>query len=286
MRALLSAPGAFFLLLGRAANELRHFARLPHGGRLAAGTLAFRCNICDWHGALDLPHLEREERGCLGCGSTLRQRALVAALSRRLFNGLSLPLTEWPRDDRLDVVGISDSDLIERALTSRFRYRNTYLHRQPVLDLRAPPEQDRGRWDVVICSDVLEHVPPPAAGALAGLRALLRPGGFALITVPCSPCERTVEHFPALHDYRILDRAGRRTLVNHLPDGRTEEFDNLVFHGGPGATLEMRHFALVELEYQLREAGFGRIDLMAEPAFEHGVYWREPYSMPLIANCA
>ena len=38
-------------------------------------------------------------------------------------------------------------------------------------------------FDVVVCANVLEHVPEPAL-AVGGMRRALRPGGLALITVP------------------------------------------------------------------------------------------------------
>jgi SAM-dependent methyltransferase len=38
-------------------------------------------------------------------------------------------------------------------------------------------------FDVVFCEQVLEHVPDPAR-ALANIRALLRPGGLAVVSVP------------------------------------------------------------------------------------------------------
>lgn len=50
------------------------------------------------------------------------------------------------------------------------------------------PDQWRGRFDLVIAGEVLEHV-PNAGAFLAGARALLAPQGHLLVTVPnaCSP---------------------------------------------------------------------------------------------------
>lgn len=284
MKSLLRTQGAFFLLLGRAANELWHFARLPLARSNRPGTLAFACNLCGRTGALDLSGLQREERTCLGCGSTLRQRSLIAALSRKLFDGQSMPLPEWPPVQHLDARGISDSELIDRALSQRMRYRNTYIHREPILDLCSPAEGDVASCDILICSDVLEHVAPPLERAFAGMRRIVRPGGFALITVPCSAQKDTTEHFPNLHEYRIIERNGKRVLANLTADSRYEVFEELVFHGGPGETLEMRRLALPDLERHLNAAGFSRVEICAQPAFEHGVYWHEPYSVPIIAS--
>lgn len=281
---MLSRQSAFFLLLGRAANELYHFARLPRARSLSAGMLGFACNFCGRAGALDLGRLEREERTCLGCGSTLRQRSLLAALSRKLLGGRSLLLSDWPRLEQLDVIGVSDGDLVAAALGRKTRYRNTFVHQAPMLNICLPEEQYCNSCDVLVCSDVLEHVRPPVEDALAGMRKIVRPGGFALITVPCTAAEKTLEHFPELHEYRIVERHGTRFLVNRTADGGTQEFGNLVFHGGPGETLEMRRFGLPDLERGLRNAGFSKVEIFAQPSFEHGVYWREPYSVPIIAS--
>lgn len=50
---------------------------------------------------------------------------------------------------------------------------------QSLYDLR-PPE---GQFDLVLCTEVLEHLPNPAA-ALSVLRDLCRPGGHVVVTVP------------------------------------------------------------------------------------------------------
>jgi SAM-dependent methyltransferase len=47
-------------------------------------------------------------------------------------------------------------------------------------------EELRGRYDTVVCLNVLEHV-PDEAGALANLRAALQPGGRAIVLVPQNP---------------------------------------------------------------------------------------------------
>ncbi len=272
------------LLLGNAAHELWHFSRLPKSRGVPAGTLQYDCNICGCTNALDLTALEGERRGCLGCGSTLRQRSVIATLSRRLFAGRSLPLEAWTGAEGVEVIGVSDADLVAAALPRKVRYRNTFLHKAPVLDICDPAPEYHASCDALICSDVLEHVPPPVERAFEGLRRIIRPGGFLLMTVPCSALERTVEHYPNLHEYRIVERDGKQVLVNRTAEGQVEEFDDLVFHGGPGETLEMREFCMGDLENRLHGAGFARVEIHAEPDFAHGVYWRRPYPVPVVAS--
>jgi SAM-dependent methyltransferase len=52
----------------------------------------------------------------------------------------------------------------------------------PEFDLCAPLSVDRG-FDVVICEQVLEHVPDPCAAA-ANLRGLCAPGGHVIVSTP------------------------------------------------------------------------------------------------------
>ncbi len=284
VKNLLSPRSAFMLLLGSAAHELWHFSRLPKARKVPPGTLQYDCNICGRPNAVDLTAMERESRTCLGCGSTLRHRSVVAALSRKLFAGRSLPLDEWEGVDALKVTGVSDAELIARALGQKVAYTNTFFHQAPFLDICAPAPEYFSSCDVLVCSDVLEHVPPPVDRAFEGMRKVIRPGGFLLMTVPCTALERTAEHYPDLHEYRIIERDGRSVLVNRTAEGRIEEFDDLVFHGGPGETLEMRLFAMNDLERNLRRAGFSAIEICAQPDFRHGVYWQRPYDVPVVAS--
>jgi ubiquinone/menaquinone biosynthesis C-methylase UbiE len=54
-----------------------------------------------------------------------------------------------------------------------------------VSDITSIPEAD-GSFDVVMCVEVLEHVPHPA-NALSELARLLKPGGYLILTAPfCS----------------------------------------------------------------------------------------------------
>ena len=43
----------------------------------------------------------------------------------------------------------------------------------------------------------------------------------------------TDEHFPEIHDYEIRQTDDGYVLINRTADGRTQDFTDLVFHGGP-----------------------------------------------------
>jgi SAM-dependent methyltransferase len=80
----------------------------------------------------------------------------------------------------------------------------------PEFDLCAPVG-DRGRFDVVICEQVLEHVPDPW-GAAANLRELTNPGGHVIVSTPFLIKEHEFPLFD-LRDYWRFTPRGLRTLL-------------------------------------------------------------------------
>jgi hypothetical protein len=62
---------------------------------------------------------------------------------------------------------------------------------------------------------------------------MLKPGGVLIITVPFGLQSETIEHFPELNDYTIIEENGNYRLRNITTGGTVQEFRDLVFHGGP-----------------------------------------------------
>jgi hypothetical protein len=127
----------------------------------------------------------------------------------------------------------------------------------------------------------LEHVVPPVNAAIANLRLLLAPGGFIVLTVPYTLGTSTIEHFPELNEYHFVEREGRRALVNTTWDGRVQTFDNLVFHGGEGNTLEMRLFAEAHLIAELEGAGF-EVTTLRHSVPKYGIVSIRKHSLPML----
>jgi hypothetical protein len=82
----------------------------------------------------------------------------------------------------------------------------------------------------------------------------------------------------------VIELAGEHVLINRKKDRTLEIHDNLVFHGGIGATLEMRLFAQADLVRKLRGAGFSDVVLQMEPVEEFGIVFDGPWSRPLVAR--
>jgi SAM-dependent methyltransferase len=270
-------------LLRKSMRPLRYSS--AHRNIPAERRVSFSCNICAHKNMLPREELGREAGSCAYCGATVRWRSVIHALSSELF-GKSLPLVQFP--ERKDIRGVGLSDWLGYAeiLARKFDYQNTYYHRRPHLDISNPDPSLFGKYDFLISTDVFEHVPPPVASAFDGAWKILRPGGVMIFTVPYVDGD-TREHFPELYRFQKVKRRGQWILSNETAGGRVEEFTDLTFHGGPGATVEMRVFGKASLLAHFRDARFERIHQYSEEVPDFGILWIEydphkaPYHPPI-----
>ena len=211
-------------------------------------------------------------------------RSVMYALSVELF-GKPIPIPSFPVDKSIAGIGMSDWDGYAKTLGEKFDYTNTYYHTEPRLDITRIPEDAFGRYRFLISSDVFEHIPGFAlASAFGNARKLLRPDGVFIFTVPFLKTGETQEHFPRLHDFRIIETRGKRFLYNRTVSGEEEIFDGLVFHGGEGMTLEMRMFTEPDLLRRLADAGFSSARVCIDHAPEFGIQWPMDWAVPIVAR--
>ena len=246
--------------------------------------LHFRCNICGENSQIETQLLTREFPSCHACGSTARTRATMRVLSISLF-GRCLALPDFPESQEITGLGMTDSEGYACALRKKFHYLNTYYHQEPRLDISSKevPSDLIGSADFIISSEVFEHVIPPVSLAFENVWKMLKPGGAFILTVPYGTQPDTIEHFPELNEFEIIEENGSYSLRNVTKDGTLQEFGDLVFHGGPGSTLEMRVFAEAALPKHLQSAGFEAIEVHRTPDLAHGIAWPEPWSFPISA---
>ncbi len=235
--------------------------------------IEYRCNICGGANRLERSQFHRELAVCRECGANARFRGIVQALAG--FLGEGGVLREWPRRKHIAGVGMSDWPGYASLLGDKFSYENTYYDRAPRLDIQNPSPEQLGRYDFVISSDVFEHILPPLQTGFDNLLALLKPGGCLVFSVPYSRSAQTVEHYPGLQDFEILDFRGQKVLVNRDATGALQAYDHLVFHGGEGATLEMRVFCENDVLDRLTRAGFKDVCVLDQPQLAIGHYWPE-----------
>ena len=191
---------------------------------------------------------------------------------------------DFPAIRSWTAIGMSDIDDFAAPLAKKFSYTNTYYHKPPVFDVTKPDPSMDGRFDFIISSEVLEHVPDPVAPAFETLYRMLKPNGVLFLTVPYSLEAATVEHFPEMHDFAVAALRDRWVLVNRTRDGRIQTFDDLVFHGGPGSTLEMRVFNEAAVKRMLTDAGFRSIRIAGDSCPEFGILPDDPWSLPIAAR--
>jgi SAM-dependent methyltransferase len=246
----------------------------------------FLCNLCGRRNRdVQREHVEnREFQSCAWCHSSLRMRSLMHALGAELF-GSPRALAAFPLDKSIRGIGMSDWEGYAPQLAAHFDYTNTFYHCEPRLDIADMPDEFAGRYDFLISSDVFEHIPPRVLDrAFANSRRLLKDGGVFILTVPFLKIDATREHFPRLNDFRIVEEGGRKVLYNRTVDGAEERFDDLVFHGGEGMTLEMRMFAESDLLQRLRAAGFSSAAVRIDHAPHFGIMWPIDYAVPIVAR--
>ena len=242
--------------------------------------VSFVCNIC---GRFNQVEQFATEPATCACGSNVRLRALIHLLSQELF-GESLPLIDFPRLKSIRGLGMSDQEGYAALLADKFDYTNTYYDRAPRMDFTAEHPSLYGSYDFVLSADVLEHIAPPVERALDEVCRLLKPHGFLGITVFCNPSDNLREHFPALHTYRTVALGDSMVLINRRADGALEIHDELIFHGGSGATLEMREFGISSLREKLLGSGFSDVHFLTENVPDLGILFDSDVSQPLVAR--
>jgi SAM-dependent methyltransferase len=246
-----------------------------------AGTVSFLCNICGRSNTVEA--LTHEAPTCAGCDSNVRLRALVYMLSMELF-GQPLLLPEFPYLPAVKGLGLSDQVSYASILAGKFDYTNTFYDREPRIDITEPHPDRHGTYDFILSSDVFEHIAVPVERAFDECSKLLKPRGVLCMTVPSSLDEHTREHFPDLNEYSIASLGGGLVLINRKKDGTLEVRDGLVFHGGVGATLEMRLFSQKDLERTLRGSGFESVEFLNGAVERFGIVFEGKWSLPLVAR--
>ncbi|GEM_PF-997050 len=253
------------------------------GSSNQANLIAFTCNICGQPAAAPLSQLTDREQPSCACGSNLRKRSLIHALSMRLF-GNSLALPDFPHRPDILGIGLSDWDGYASRLAAKLGYINTFYHTEPRLDITQLQPEQAGRYDFLISTEVFEHIPQPVERAFVNAYNLLKPGGILIFSVPYKKTGTSVEHFPQLHDYHLEEHNGERVLVNQTEEGQRQQFTQLIFHGGDGFTLEMRLFSAPDLIHYLERAGFEDIVFHQDHAPEFGIQWAVDWSLPISAR--
>ena len=241
----------------------------------APQVIEYYCNICGHKNRLESQQFHRELAACQKCGANARFRGVIHVLGDLLGESKDIPLQGWPVRKDIFGMGMSDWSGYADLLRKKFSYENTFYDRSPQLDIMNLSEKYLGKYNFVISSDVFEHILPPLQQGFDNLFRLLKPGGRLVFSVPYTRIAHTIEHYPGLLDYEILNFRGTKIIVNRDANGDLQVYDNLVFHGGEGTTLEMRVFCEADVLSRLAQSGFENIKVYDQPQLAIGYYWPE-----------
>ncbi len=118
---------------------------------------------------------------CVHCKSNLRSQALAyAVLTTVNYCGTFRSLCSSIRGRMTRILEINTAGDISRCFR---RWSFHELREWPSVDMMNMADIPTGRYDLVIHSDTLEHVPDPIKG-LSECCRVLRPGGACCFTVP------------------------------------------------------------------------------------------------------
>lgn len=189
----------------------------------------------------------RESGYCGNCGSSNRQRQMALAVRRQTGLNASGPIQFRPG---FSVYNTETTGPMHGALSrGEFYACSEYFgpdHRSGEVidgvrheDLQALSFAD-GSFDLVLSSDVMEHMPDPYR-AHAEIFRVLRPGGRHILTVPFYPWE------------------ARDEVRAKLVDGEIKYFGEKLYHGDPvrpGEGILVWTIFSLEMLVRLAEIGF------------------------------
>lgn len=202
-----------------------------------------QCNICGWSGEFLRTEMKREGMLCGNCASSSRLRAVVFWLGKVTGNE-GVPLHGWPRNPSVAILESSARGAYPVMLGDKFDYYATEYdpgevsagrHPRLFADFQHLHYADE-TFDIVIASDVFEHVRDDEAGYREIYRTL-KPGGTFILTVPYAHTQPVT--------IRRVDTTGSEDVHILEPE----------YHGGGGHTLTYRNYGR-DLLTGLGERGF------------------------------
>ena len=196
------------------------------------------------------------------------------ALSIELF-GKVMCICDFPENKKLIGIGMSEHPAYADVLSSKFSFTNTFFHAEPFLDITSKGYLPFRDLDFITCTEVFEHIVQPVSVGFDNLFRILKPGGKVIFSAPYGANEKTIEHYPDLHDYETVKTKKGWAVLNKTVAGEWQVFDSPVFHGGPGEVLEMRIYSEQDLVGLFEEAGFVDVKIYSETEMSIGYFWRE-----------
>lgn len=185
-------PAARPLSMASGLTQARRLAAawLRDPRQFAGGRRPRTCPICGYRGPfISVGHPARWDARCLNCGSRERHRLLHLWITEGGGDKLAgkrilhfAPEKQFVRRMHGNTL-YETADLMQAGVTHRVDITATGL--------------PGAAYDVILANHVLEHIPDDRA-AMRELFRLLKPGGFALLTVPINASRAATYENPAI----------------------------------------------------------------------------------------
>ena len=232
---------------------------------------------------------DKKREGALFNGFNSRFRAICYVLTKVLYNKICV-LEKIPKDKSKRGLGINDKSWAG-ICEEKFDYINLDNEYDDVIDLYDAKDCEKfGQRDFIICSEVLNHLPPNPGlqNVFDNLYSMLNNEGHLIFSVPFG-YGKHIEHFPNLHDYTIKENDdGQRELYNVTSKGEHEKFTKVTFYGVSNKSLEMRIFSAHSLRDFLHKAGFREITFYSPikdmKMRKCGIFWENECSLVVSAK--
>ncbi len=219
-----------------------------------------KCNIC---GSAEIDHTAPFYK-CKSCHSFARMRIVSQFIIKYILNNEYTSLNLASKIDRKHIrgIGLSDHHTYSPYLEKIFNYVNTFYHCEPRLDITNSSDIEKyTELDFIVSTDVFEHTRPPAELAFNNAASMLRKGGILIFSVPTNSDSQTVERYPSLNKYKIVNIEDKYLIINININGTVELFSDPIFHGGIGEAVEMRIFSETHVISLLTDTGFNVMNI-------------------------
>jgi SAM-dependent methyltransferase len=216
---------------------------------------SYQCNICGWSFRKFAQNSGTQfELQCPFCGSRPRHRTYLTYFKERtdLFDGKPKRMLHVAPEASLTPVFRSapNIDYLSGDLNPGNPEIGEVMVKLDVTDIQYPDNS----FDVIYCSNVLEHVPEDRR-AMRELARVLKPGGWALISVPVFPHDTTFE------DPNVTTPAQRERVYGQFDHVRTYGRDFVNRLRESGFDVRVDTFASSLSQDLVRKEGLSREDI-------------------------
>lgn len=215
------------------------------------------CNICGKQGVQEMAPFYR----CLDCSSFARMRVVAQLVLTYLLNDTHESLADASKsikNKKYRGLGLTDHHTYSHYLEEIFDYKNTFYHCEPKFDIADINncEAFSEAFDFILATDVFEHVKPPCELPFKNSAKILKKEGILFFSVPTHSGWQTIEHYPRLYKYKVVEIDSNFFILNKTKEGGIEVYSDPIFHGGVGEATEMRFFSYHHVLTLIKDSGF------------------------------